>query len=47
LVKLHEQISSNIVTLEEEVKREEENKKNRAKELNSAFDVILYTYKPL
>jgi len=36
---LHKQINSQIVTLQEEVKKEEENKKNRAKELNSAFEV--------
>jgi len=47
LVKLHEQISSNIVTLEEEVKREEENKKNRAKELNSAFDDVFKAFEKL
>jgi len=37
---LHEQVSNQIDTLQEEVKKEEENKKNRAKELNSAFEVI-------
>jgi len=47
LVKLHEQVSSHIVTLEEEVKREEENKKNRAKELNSAFDDVFKAFEKL
>jgi len=44
LVKLHEQVSSQIDSLQEEVKKEEENKKNRGKELNSAFEVLINIY---
>ncbi|ORX47562.1 exocyst complex component Sec10 [Piromyces finnis] len=47
LVKLHEQVSSQIVSLEEEVKKEEETKKNRAKELNSAFDDVFKAFETL
>jgi len=47
LVKLHKQINSQIVTLQEEVKKEEENKKNRAKELNSAFEDVFKAFENL
>eukprot|EP00833_Pecoramyces_ruminatium_P012563 jgi/Orpsp1_1/1186595/evm.model.d7180000051761.1 len=47
LVKLKEEVTDSITNLEVEVKREEELKKNRAKELNSAFEDVFKAFESL
>ncbi|KAG4101973.1 exocyst complex component Sec10 [Neocallimastix lanati (nom. inval.)] len=47
LVKLQDEISENILTLEDEVRKGEETKKNRAKELNTAFEDVFKAFETL